>query len=259
MFTVDIDAKDVSPSPVGAMFSSVLLNAGFLAIFRFYAAFAGSSIQLWMQHVLIITGVLSILFSAAYLYKVRNFKRIFAYSSMEHAGLVVLALAMGKPGYFAAILHLVFHALVKSSLFFQIGSAYRILGSKMEGEAGGYFYVNPAGSTALLLGLISVIALPPSGLFISELMIFGSFFANGQFLLIVVVMLLLISIMYSISRSILHLVFITPENGATINRNEVFAWESLSQYLLIGFTVYAAVFQPDYLFHTINQAIALLP
>jgi len=117
MFNVDIDAKDMSPSPIGALFSSVLLNAGFLAIFRFYAAFSGTSIQGWMHNVLIITGVLSILFSAAYLIRVKNYKRILAYSSMEHAGLILLAVAMGKAGYVAALLHIIFHHWLNQAFF----------------------------------------------------------------------------------------------------------------------------------------------
>lgn len=98
LFNVDIDAKDASPSQVGASLSSVLMNAGFVAIYRFYDAFSGTTILPWMNKLLMITGLVSLFFAAAYLLKVKNIKRLFAYSSMEHASLVMIAFSCGGWG-----------------------------------------------------------------------------------------------------------------------------------------------------------------
>src|SRR5260221_2744641 len=132
LFNVDIDAKDASPSQVGASLSTVLMNAGFVAIYRFYEAFSSTSILPWMNKLLVITGVLSLFFAAVYVLRVKNVKRMFAYSSMEHASLVMIAFSCGGLGYFAAILHLVMHSLVKSSLFFQVSQMHRIFSSKLD-------------------------------------------------------------------------------------------------------------------------------
>src|SRR5258708_38614883 len=84
MYTVGIDAKDKAPSPAGALFGSVLMNVGFLGIFRFYAIISHTSIFPWAGKILLISGFLSIFVSTLYMLKVKNFKRMFAYSSVEH-------------------------------------------------------------------------------------------------------------------------------------------------------------------------------
>ena len=89
-----------------------------------------------MNKLLMITGLISLLFAAAYILKVRNVKRLFAYSSMEHASLVMIAFSCGGIGYFAAILHLIMHSLVKSSLFFQVSQMHRIYNSKIDENIG---------------------------------------------------------------------------------------------------------------------------
>lgn len=258
LFNVDIDAKDVSPSPVGAIFSSALLNAGFIAIFRFYAAFAGTEIVAWMNHVLLISGVLTVLFAAVYLVRVKNYKRLFAYSSMEHAGLVLVALSLGKAGYYAAILHLVLHSFVKASLFFQIGQVHRVFNSKLDGEAGGYFYRNPTGGLALLAGLFSVLAIPPSGMFVSEFMIFKALFLSSWWLAVPIILLLTV-IMFTMLRFILRLLFIEPVNLCMVREVKIPAWESISQFLLIGTAIYLGFAQPFFLQRAINTAIQVLP
>ena len=121
MYTAGIDAKDKAPSPAGALLSSVLMNVGFVGIFRFYIVAANSPIHQWANHVIIIAALLSIFVATVYMTKVKNIKRMFAYSSIEHAGIIMLGLAAGGVGYYAAILHIVLHAFIKSSLFFQHG------------------------------------------------------------------------------------------------------------------------------------------
>jgi len=262
MFSVDIDAKDTSPSPVGAMFSSVLLNAGFIAIMRFYIAFSGSAIQPWMNHVLMITGFLSIFIAASYLIRVNNFKRIFAYSSTEHAGLIILAISMGsRAGFFAAILHSVFHSLVKAGLFYQIGQMYRAFKSKILSQVGGYFFINPLGGLVLLIGLFSIIALPPSGMFISEFLIFKAFLTQGHLWLAISVMLMLTLIIYTLSKSVLRLLFVKPKNGAVADGfvpEKISPYLSLSQLFLMGLTVYLGFAQPAFFIDLVNQAVALI-
>tara|TARA_R110002050_G_scaffold252628_2_gene390884 strand:- start:14482 stop:15918 length:1437 start_codon:yes stop_codon:yes gene_type:complete len=262
MFSVDIDAKDTSPSPVGAMFSSVLMNAGFLAIFRFYVAFSHAEIQPWMNHILMIVGFASIFFAASYLIRVKNYKRIFAYSSMEHAGLITLAISMGsKAGYIAAILHIIFHSFVKAGIFYQLGQVAYTFKTKLLDQAGGYLYLNPAGGLVLILGLLSIVGFPPSGLFVSEFLIFKSFIVGGHIWLVITVMLMLALIMYTLADNVLRLIFITPKNMTQVDINAtklVSKWESLSQLFLIGLTMYLGFAQPDFLMDLINEAVALL-
>ncbi|HXR81768.1 MAG TPA: proton-conducting transporter membrane subunit, partial [Saprospiraceae bacterium] len=125
MYTAGIDAKDKAPSPAGALLSSVLMNVGFVGIFRFYTVAANTPIHAWANHVMLIAAILSIFVATVYMSRVKNIKRMFAYSSIEHAGIIILGLVAGGVGYYAAVLHIILHSFVKSSLFFQQGQIYR--------------------------------------------------------------------------------------------------------------------------------------
>jgi hydrogenase-4 component F len=258
LFNVDIDAKDVSPSPIGAMFSSCLMNVGFISIFRFYECFVQSSMAVWMNNVLMISGVLSIFFASTYLLKITNYKRIFAYSSMEHAGLVIIALATGtKIGYFAAILHIILHSFTKASIFYQFGQVYRVFNSKYEADIGGYFRLNPLGGMVLLFGMLSIIALPPFGLFISEFMTFKALAESRQWIVLVIVVTLLSVIFFSLSKKFIHLLFAKTNYTGDVYKH-IHPAETISQYVLLGLVMYVGIIQPDFLVDFIDKAITVL-
>jgi len=254
MFNVDIDAKDVSPFPIGALFSSVLLNAGFLAIYRFYSIFKDTEMGVWMNHVLVIASVLTLLFASAHLLKAKNYKRLFAYSSMEHSGLVLIAITLGKLGILAAFLHLTFHAVVKSGLFFQIGQVIRLNQGKKEAITG-YFYQNPLGGFILLFGSLAIMALPPSGLFISELLIFKSLLLQQNGLIIVLIFSLLSIIFYALLTSVFKLLFYPSTTEKVIVKPKTYWLENLLQLFLLGLSVYFGLFQSQFLIDLIQASL----
>lgn len=256
LFNVDIDAKDVSPSPVGAKLSSVLMNAGFVSIFRFYQAFSNSSIVSWMNHLLIIVGVLSLVFVVAYALKVDNVKRLWAYSSMEHASLVVISFACG--GYFAAILHLIIHSLVKSNLFFQFAQMHRIYGSKNYLEMGSYLKHNPLGSLVLFLSFIAIIGLPPSGMFISEILIFKSIIDSSYWWLAILVGIFLLFIIYGIATRVFY-ILMSKSTNTNIKPEQKNNFESILQLSIIGLVFFIGVVEPQHLVDQINSVVQSLP
>lgn len=255
LFNVDIDAKDTSPSPVGALLSSVLMNAGFVSIFRFYSSFSETDIHAWMNKILIISGIISLFFAAVYIIRIKNIKRILAYSSMEHAALVILAFASGGVGYFAAILHLCFHSLIKPCMFFQVGQMHNIFGSKQDSDIHGYLKVNPVGSLVLLAGIFSMMAFPPSGMFISEFMIFKSMFDSGSWWLIALAFIFILVIIYGLISKILPMIF-NVENGNELNLKSIRNWESYIQLAVIALVFYLGLVKPTMLIEFINAASA---
>jgi hydrogenase-4 component F len=258
MFTVDIDAKDVAPTPVGALLSGGLMNVGFVAILRFYQVFANSGIQEWMNNVLLVTGFASVLFGAVYIVKVKNFKRMFAYSSVEHGGLVLIALASGKEGYFAMIFHLIMHSFVKSSLFLQMGQVYRTYESVTYDKIGSYFKFNPVGGSVMLVGLLCVTAMPPSGLFVSEFFIFKGLFYRGHWLFAAVILVLLTIIMYYLSANIFKLLF--SKNSLDAKPKEIMnPLESLSQLIMLLTVLYFGINPPEEITVFINQVVSVIP
>ncbi len=259
MYTADIDAKDKAPSPAGALFSSVLMNVGFLGIFRFYVIVSHTAIFPWTNKILFISGFLSIFVATIYMLKVKNFKRMLAYSSVEHIGLVTLGLAAGGIGYYAAILHLILHSFAKSSLFFQTGQVYRIYKSKSIYDAGDYFKYNISGALVLLSGFFIVSAMPPSGMFVSEFLIFRSLFESNHLWMLAIVLLLLTMIIWSFGKNIFKMLFIKPVgiNEAAIEKINPF--ESLSQYIFLALVIYLGLNPPVELVNLIHNIIQNLP
>jgi hydrogenase-4 component F len=160
-------------------------------------------------------------------------------------------------GYLVAILHLTLHAFAKAGLFFQIGQVHRTYQSKIEEECGDYFKVSPVGSMALLAGLLAIVAMPPSGLFMTEFLLFKSLMISGQWWIVFVVMFLLCFFVYSIIRKFFTMIFIANPNARVME--QVNPLESLSPLLLIGGVLIAGVFSPDFLIRIIQQAILVLP
>ncbi|MBW6482676.1 MAG: hypothetical protein K0B10_06405 [Vicingaceae bacterium] len=259
MFTAGIDAKDKAPSPVGALLSSVLLNVGFLGIFRFYEIIAQTSLLLWTNHIILISAVASIFIATVYMVKVKNIKRMFAYSSMEHMGIVMLGLMAGGVGYYAAILHLLFHSLVKAGLFFQMGQIYRIFGSKSIYDVGNYFKYNLTGAMVMLLAFISVTAMPPSGLFISEFMVFRALFEAHYIVILILILILLTIILWAFGKNIFKLLFSPPVNFNENNIEKIKPIESLSQFILFCLVIYLGINPPQQMIDLINEAVKNLP
>ena len=259
MFTAGVDAKDKAPAPAGALLSSALMNLGFIGIFRTYAVVANTPLKHWAGMVIGISAILSVFVATVYMLKVKNIKRMLAYSSIEHMGLVMLAVAAGGVGYYAAILHVILHAFVKSSMFFQFTQLYRVYKNKSIYQTGNYFKYNTAGAVVLLLGFISATAMPPSGLFVSEFLIFKSLFAGGHFMLLAVVLLLLTIIIWAFGKNIFKILFIPPVGFDESLVPVISPWESLSQYLLLAAAVYIGLNPPTQMISLINDAIQMLP
>ncbi|MEI8113004.1 MAG: proton-conducting transporter membrane subunit [Bacteroidia bacterium] len=259
MFTAGIDAKDKAPAPAGALLSSVLMNLGFVGIFRFYIVVANTPLHHWANLVIGIAAFLSVFVATVYMIKVKNIKRMFAYSGIEHMGLVMLGVAAGGVGYYAAILHIILHALVKSGMFFQFTQLYRVFQNKSIYHVGNYFKYNPAGAMVLLLGFISVTAMPPSGMFVSEFLIFRSLFEAHQFVLLVIVLLLLTMIIWAFGKNILKILFVPPVGFDDSHVPVISAWESSSQFFLFALAVYLGLNPPTEFVQLIKESVMLLP
>lgn len=259
MFTAGVDAKDKAPAPAGALLSSVLMNLGFVGIFRFYIVIANTPLHHWANLVTGIAAFLSVFVATVYMIKVKNIKRMLAYSSIEHMGLVMLGIAAGGIGYYAAILHIILHAFVKSGLFFQFTQLYRVFQSKSIYHVGNYFKYNASGAMVLLFGFISVTAMPPSGLFVSEFLIFRSLFEANQIILLVVVLLLLTMIIWAFGKNILKILFIPPVGFDDSHVPKISSWESSSQFILLALAVYLGLNPPTEFVDLIRESILLLP
>jgi hydrogenase-4 component F len=259
MHTVTTDAHSVAPPPISALISTTLMNVGFLAIFRVYTLFSSTPILTFMNNVLILSGILSLLVAAGYMLKAKHLKRMLAYSSLENMGLVAIALGVGGYGYYAALLLIVLHSFTKASLFYHMGQFYRILHTYKLDDCGRYMKLHPAGGLVLIIGLFGILAIPPSGMFISELMIFKALIFNDQWFVLIAIGILLCCVIYALSTRIMHIVFSDPREHDLKEPGIVSPAETISQFVLLGIVIFMCFYQPPFLAEMINQSIAGLP
>jgi len=259
MYTAGIDAKDKAPAPAGALLASVLMNMGFVGIFRFYAVIAHTPLFHWANLIIFIAAFISIFVATVYMTKVTNIKRMLAYSGIEHMGIVMLGLAAGGIGYYAAILHIILHTFVKSSIFFQYNQVYRTFQSKSLTHVGNYFKYNPTGAIVLLIGFISATAMPPSGLFVSEFLIFKSLFDANYIILLILVLILLTIVIYAFGKNIFKILFLPVADIDESNIPKINPWESLSQYILLSAAIWLGLNPPAVFVQLIQDAVNILP
>ncbi len=260
MYTVGIDAKDKAPSPASAIFSSAIMNMGFLGIFRLFEVISKTGIHKWACMVLIISASLSVFISAAYMVRVKNFKRMFAYSSIEHMGIMMLGMAVGGIGYYGAILHLILHSFAKSSLFYQTGAIFRVMKSKLIKDSGNYFGYNTFGAITLILGFFIITAMPPSGMFVSEFMIFRSMFEAKYLWLLIIIVILLCFIIWAMGKNLFKLLFSKLENAQIIEKDmeKISFVESIPQLILFLTVIYIGFYPPPFVQNLIQQALVNL-
>jgi hydrogenase-4 component F len=166
------DAHAEGPTPVSAVLSGLLLNVALYAVIRCKVLVEGSIGPLLPGRMLMFFGLLSAVLGAFFLWRQRDIKRLFGYSSIEHMGIITFAFGLGGPiANFAALLHMTVHSLTKSSIFFATGHASQAAGSQRMDEIKGLIGVSPTIGWGLMLGSISILGLPPFGVFASEFLI----------------------------------------------------------------------------------------
>ncbi len=174
------DAHSEAPAPLSAMMSGVLLAVALYAVIRWEAVVNAAVGTGFTDGLFIAVGLLSLGIAAFSLVIQRNYKRMLAYSSIEHTGLMCVGLALGPLGTFAAMLHLLNHALAKSMLFFLAGRVLRRYRTTEIARVAGLMRVMPWTGGLFAAGILAIIGLPPFGLFISEFALFRAGFAAGR-------------------------------------------------------------------------------
>jgi hydrogenase-4 component F len=166
------DAHAEGPTPVSAVLSGLLLNVAIYAVVRCKVLVEGSLQSSLPSNMLMGFGLLSVVLAAFFLWRQRDIKRLFAYSSIEHMGIVTFAFGMGGAvANFAALLHMTVHSLTKSAIFFAVGHAAQKAGSQRMEDIRGLLAMNPTIGWGLMLGSLAILGVPPFGVFASEFLI----------------------------------------------------------------------------------------
>jgi hydrogenase-4 component F len=260
------DAHSEAPTPVSALLSGSLLATSFYAILRYYQITERAAGAAFARDVLAIFGVLTLLLGALYLASQRDLKRLLAYSSIEHMGILAIGVSFASPLAIAgALLHVLAHAAAKGTSFFGAGSVARKLRTKDLERIRGGTGLLPWTGPMLVAGMLGLSAMPPFGTFRSELSIVAGGFAGGTgantaeeaiaAVLVVLVTLAFFGLSWHIGQSMLSP---TVQSGAGVARGETSRLMVLAMALgLLGLVV-LGVHPPASLDHLLNGAAAEL-
>jgi hydrogenase-4 component F len=210
------DAHSEAPAPLSAMMSGVLLAVALYAVIRWEAVVNAAGGTKFTDGLYIALGVLSILIASFSLVIQRNYKRMLAYSSIEHTGLICVGLALGPLGTFAAMLHLLNHTLAKSMMFFLAGRVLHRYGTAEIDRVSGLLKVMPWTGGLFAAGVLAVIGLPPFGLFISEFALFRAGFVAGRPWLMGLVLALLAVAFVSMIGHLNRMLYGVPTAGVRV-------------------------------------------
>jgi hydrogenase-4 component F len=166
------DAHAEGPTPVSAVLSGLLLNVALYAVLRCKVLTDGALQSPLTGRLMMGFGLLSVVAAVFFLIRQKDVKRMFAYSSIEHMGMMTFAFGMGGPiASYAGLLHMTVHSLIKSAIFFAVGHATQKAGSQLMEEIRGLIRVSPTVGWGLMLGALAILGMPPFGVFASEFLI----------------------------------------------------------------------------------------
>jgi hydrogenase-4 component F len=228
------DAHSESPSALSAMMSGVLLAVAIYAIVRWKIVVDAAMGPVFSDRLLIALSLLSLVIAAFSLIGQRNYKRMLAYSSIEHTGLTCLGLALGPLGAFAAMLHMINHTVAKSMMFLLAGRVQQRYQSTEIAQVPGMIRVMPVTAGFFAAGMFAIAGLPPFGLFLSEFALIRAGFAAGRTWLMGVVLVLLVVAFVALVRNLNRMLYGAPPGGATpIGESQRWALLPLGLCLLI--------------------------
>ncbi|HLF31495.1 MAG TPA: hydrogenase 4 subunit F [Xanthomonadales bacterium] len=188
------DAHAEGPTPISAVLSGLLLNVALYAVLRFKILLAANPQALAPGPLLVTMGLSSLVFAAFMLYRRRDIKRMFAYSSIEHMGIIAFAFGMGGPlANFAGLLHMTMHSLTKSAIFFAVGHISQVKGTQKIADIRGLTVTHPWLGWSLVVGVAAIAGLPPFGIFMSEFLVVSSTFERQPLLAILLVLGILVA------------------------------------------------------------------
>ena len=214
MHTWKPDAYGEAPGVVGALLAGGLTNCAFLALLRVFHVCEAAGEGAYASRLLVFFGLLSIGVAAVFMVGQRDFKRMLAYSSIEHMGILVLGVGLGGLGVFGALLHMLNNGLTKGVLFLSAANIHRAYDSKSIDQVAGAMRRVPLSGSLFLLGFFAITGSPPFGPFVSEFLILSRAFAASRFAVGASVLVMLLVVFVGMGRTVLTMVQGLPSSGA---------------------------------------------
>ncbi len=233
------DAHSEAPTPVSTLLSGALLAVSFYAIMRYFQVAIVATGPAFPRNVLLAFGLASLALAALYLASQRDLKRLLAYSSIEHMGILAIGMSFSAPiAVIGVLLHVLAHALAKGSAFFGAGTLVKKFGTKNINRIRAGVSRLPVSGPLFVLSILALSAFPPFGIFRSEfLIVLGGFKSNASFVTIVLVLLITVAFL-GFSRHGNQVMFSPPLEGGDVTKGEVSYWMTTAMVLaLLGLVV----------------------
>ena len=247
------DAHAEGPTPVSAVLSGLLLNVAMYALLRCKVLTDGALNSALAGQLLMGFGLASVVVAAFFLSRQKDVKRMFAYSSIEHMGLIAFAFGLGGPiANFAGLLHMTVHSLTKSAIFFAVGHATQKAGTQVMSEIRGLIKVSPTVGWGMMLGSLAILGMPPFGVFASEFLILTTAMREQPWATPILLLALGVAFASVFSR-VLPMVF-----GETSVRPLAHSPALLPVFVHLAFGLMLGLYVPPYLVGWYTQAARML-
>jgi hydrogenase-4 component F len=257
MHTWKPDAYREAPAPISALMAAGLVNVALYSLMRFYILVNKAVDGNFASTLFIIFGLVSMAVAVPFILLQRDFKRLLAYSSVEHVGIIVFALGIGSPlAYFGAMLHLLNNAIAKTLLFLTAANIRMAYKSKIMRKVTGAIKIIPVSATFFIVGVFAITGWPPFGVFISEFSIVSAGFANDNVIPSVVFIGIIATIFVGFIFHASRMVFGEP--ASIVKGNDADALSLLLLGLLVAALLLLGVYLPPQLQRSIQNAVAVL-
>jgi hydrogenase-4 component F len=247
----DIDATSNAPSPIAALMSGSLRGTALLGVLRVFQIMVPTITAEFARTIMIIGGIFSLFVAFVFMFKVTNYKRMIAYSSVEHLGLITLGIGAGGIAFVGALLHLVFNSMTKVVLFLNAGNIHRAYRSREVQSVWNVLQSMPWTGWLFLFGFFAICAMPPFGIFFSELMVFQGLLTKP--FLLAAVLFFLFFIFVGMSKTIFHMLYTARPTGDAAVIDEKFEITHFASLALLLLLIVLGLWMPAQLYDTVVQ------
>jgi len=252
------DAYGEAPGVVGALLAGGVTSCAFLALLRFFHINDAAGDGEFARTLLIRIGLVSMAVGGVFMARQRDFKRMLAYSSVEHMGILVLGIGIGGLALYGALLHLVTNALTKGVMFLGAGNIQRAFDSKSTEVVRGAIRRVPVSGWLFLIGFFAVTASPPFAMFVSEITILRGIFAEGHYAIAALFLALLFVVFVGMGSTVISVVQGTPPDDLPPLRFPDTFGTVFPIVLLLVLVLVLGVYIPDPLDNIVREAAAML-
>ena len=249
------DAHSQAPSPASGLLSGALLNCAFLGIYKAHTLMYLAGLGDFSSKLLIGFGLTSMLVAGVFMVRQGDYKRMLAYSSIENMGIIAFGIGIGGVAVYGAIIHMIHHSLIKSSLFLSSGNILLGFKTKLVGRIGNMAKYLPKTFCAFFAGFVGISGLPPFGLFVSELFILIGTIRGGHPLCAVIFIFCLLLVVAGAAQIVTDMSF--SENVAEVQGVEKFL-RIFPPYVLLGASIFLTIWIPDRIYVTILDTIKII-